>query len=105
MKKLNLWEPFLGGFVPTFFVIALVSCMGSPEPRNPLTKPAEVQIHCAKPLLPEPTSVRCLRCDRKDTTKNNPYLTDEEKKILKRTEEDLDDLEWGVEKEEKKKVY
>ncbi len=98
--KLNFGWCYVG-----FFVMAsLVSCIGSPEPRNPLTKPAEVEIHRAKPLLSEPTTVKCLRCDRKDTTKNNPYLTDEEKKILKRTEEDLDDLEWGV-KKEKRKVY
>ena len=87
--KLSWWhrEMNLCDWIVVIFMLLAVSCVGSPEPRNPMTrtapeKRAEVVVKVT------PTTVKCLRCDHKDTPKNNPYLTDEEKKILKRTEDD-----------------
>jgi peroxiredoxin len=94
----------------TWFVVwtglLTVGCIGSPEPRNPLKKPAvKIEKVDLSKVKPAPTSVKCLRCVNKNHALTYPLLTDEEKEILKRTDEDLEKLYPKVEVEREKKVY
>lgn len=95
--KWDNWDAWV--FVGIFGLV-VTSCVGSPEPHNPMTRPAPDK---AKVTVVEPAKCHCG--DHKDTTQDNPYLTDEEKKILKKVDSDLEKLEPKLEVEKEKKVY
>ena len=98
MMRLGVWSVVWAGFL-------LVACVGSPEPRNPLTKPVVVKAEEAPTTALKASPVKCLRCEWKNTVLANPLLTDEEQEILKRTDVELEKLYPKVELEKEKKVY
>jgi len=77
--------------------ILLTSCVGSSEPRNPMkrTRATVAPVKSAEPAV----------VDSRDTTQTNPYLTDEEKAILKRADDELKKLEEKEETFLERRVY